>query len=156
MTAIYHNSQLPPEVVEIIADSKIDIAGVHASQEVVIAVIRNMVEAGSMAVFHSGALVVLLRAYTPYVGIVHLCISAGASPFALLRAGREFLAWAAAETHYHRIEGRTQNLRLALLAAHCGAEIEGVRRESWRNQDGSMADEYELGYILKNRQAISH
>lgn len=147
---IYHESTLPDAVVEIIANNPGEIAGMHVSSDTLLQAVRVMVEQGVMAVFHSGPLVVLLRAFTPDVGLVHICVAQPASPFAVLRGAREFAAWAGEETRYHKLEGRTHNLRLALLATHCGAEIEGMRRESYRMPDGSMADEYELGYILSS------
>ncbi len=149
---LYHQAKIPDEVIEIIAGSQPEIAGMTASPETILVAVKMMVEAGTMAVFHHGPLVVLIRAYTPYVGIVHFCFAPDPSPFALIRAGKAFTAWARSGTQYHRLEGRTHNLRLALLATHCGATIEGVRKESWRTPDGQMADEYELGYILSTTE----
>lgn len=147
MTA-YFQSSLPAEVCEIMTSAPMVLDGVSYNPDTVIQAVRLMVESGQMAIFHHGPLVVLIRGLSPHIGIIHFAFAQNPSPFALLRAGREFVAWARKNTQYHRLEGRTPNLRLALLATHCGAEIEGIRRESSPQPDGSMADEYELGYIL--------
>lgn len=154
LVMIHFQSEIPDETVAIMAASDFSLDGVNYNPETVLDAVRLMVRAGSMAVFHSGPLVVLIRALSPHIGVIHFAFAANPSPFALLRAGREFVRWAREGTTYHRLEGRTANLRLALLATHCGAEIEGIRRESCRMPDGSMADEYELGYILGNPSAI--
>lgn len=148
---LYYESTLPDEVVEIISADSGEIDGIKASPESILQAVRIMVAQGSMAVYYQDPVVVLLRAYTPDVGIIHICVSQKRTPISLLRALQSFAAWAGKGTNYHKIEGRTSNLRLALLATHCGAEIEGIRRESFRTPAG-MADEYELGYILKNTE----
>jgi hypothetical protein len=102
-----------------------------------------------MAIYHASPVVFFLRAMSPDVGIVHLAFEPEVSPFAMRRACLEFIAWAREGTGYHRLEGRTSNLRLAVFGMHCGADMEGIRKESFRTPTG-MADEYELGYILRS------
>ena len=148
---LIYETTLPEEVVEIISCDPGEIAGMRASPETILQAVRIMVEQRSMAVFYQDPIVVLLRAFTADVGIIHVCFAQKRKPITMLRALQAFVAWASAGTGYHKLEGRTPNLRLALLATHCGAEIEGIRRESFRTPEG-MADEYELGYILKNTE----
>ena len=147
---VYIETPVPGDIMDIIATSGLQIGGVTFNNDVILDGLKAMVMQGSMAVIKSGPVVVLMRAFTPDVGIVHACFVPGAKPHAILRGAKEFMVWAAENTHYHKLEARTPNLRLAILMEHCGAEVEGIRRESARTGE-AMADEYELGYILRKQ-----
>jgi len=111
--------------------------------------IPKLVEAGHVCLFHDGPVVFMLRRKSAWVGSVDVFIGDDAGIHDAIRAGRAAIAWAAENTYYHKLEARSPWPMMRTLALRTGWTVEGYRFESYRNADGTMLDEIEVGIILR-------
>jgi len=86
----------------------------------------------------------IVRRINEYILDIHM-VSECKDGFALVKEGRKGMRWIWRNTNKQRVEMRTHQKGVMKYAERVGWELEGVRKGSFRTEDGTFIDEYEYG-----------
>lgn len=148
---IYYKNQVSEQCMEVLKQGHI--TGVSQEgpgiDDLVLMAIPMLVETGTAVLYHEGNIVYMLRRKTAWIGQVDIFVGEHGSIMEAVKVGRKAIAWAVENTYYHRLEARSPFPMMKILAKRLGFELEGYRKESFKDNSGAMLDEIEVGLILR-------
>ena len=110
---------------------------------------RQQVRTGCLILFVYKIVVLYLRMYTPFVGMIDSLVCEGGTAREFVKAFKALLKWAETNTYYHKLQTRTHHEHLLkAIKMIPGSILEGTHPESFRMPDGKFVSEYTIGYIL--------
>lgn len=90
---------------------------------------------------------------TAWVGNFDTKVGDKANARDVVKAYKEFIAWAKENTFYNKLETRTPLEKFAKTMAKASDSIlEGVRKKSYMTKEGNMIDEYLVGILLREEE----
>lgn len=151
MMEFYYKQQLPQYIVDQLEDED---DGLIVAQDSVSfdtkEAITKLVAAGNLCLFHLNGVSIFVRRKTAWVGHFDTKVSKQATAKDVIKAYKEFFVLAKEKTMYNKLETRTPLEKFAkVMARAAGAELEGVRKASYKTKEGVMVDEYLVGYVVQ-------
>jgi hypothetical protein len=154
----FYLTELPEEVIHTIRTSDMAQFGWHTDVtdvEQVIQSIQERVRQGTLGVSYHKDCVYLLTDSNP--GIIFLDSLRGkrASIFNYIDGIKKLIEFLKDKTDIHKIITKTPFKELSRLQKKTGFTLEGTHTEEYLMPDGSYADIYSFGYILRRDKCLS-
>jgi len=152
----YYQTEIPPDVLDFLVDDTEDPAifsqdGILPSKEDQKIILSTACLQGRIVLFYNEAIAVIITRRNAYVGNFDTKVSSTASAREVIKGYKAFFEWAKKETFYNKLETRTPLEKFAktMTKAVKGAKLEGVLEKSYMTKEGTMINEYLVGYVLR-------
>jgi len=152
MNFYYAQNDVPEEVKNVILTADLRQFGWHTNEtnpELVLDLLVNRMSAGSVVVCYYKNCVFFITDYFPGVVLLDSLRGKDASIFDYIAGVKELLRYLEDSTKIHKVVTKTPFKELNKLQKKIGFEIEGTHKEEYLMPDGTYADTYSFGYILR-------
>lgn len=152
MMFYYAQVDVPEEVKNVILTADLKQFGWHTDEtnpELVLEMLVKRMSTGSVVVGYHKECVYFLTDYFPGVVLLDSLRGKEASIFDYIDGVKELLRYLEDQTKIHKVVTKTPFKELNKLQKKIGFDIEGTHKEEYLMPDGSYADTYSFGYILR-------
>jgi len=152
----YYLERLPEEIQDfLVADT--DDPLIHPQDEItedkveLKQIYDTLCQIGKIAVFYNGKIAILVSRKTRFLGSIDTKVGKDTGARDVIRGYKSFVEWARTNTFYYKLETRTPLEKFAKTMAKSvpGAKLEGVCEKSYMTKEGTLMDEYIVGFKLK-------